>query len=152
MNEDCTVNLAFNYDIGGTKRGVSMSTPEVDSKFRGVGQKLRVLADKYVNPMEKSWGEIMEQLRKEVPDEMNWEEPKPITVYAVVDGVELVHTSSRCKPREFPQALHELVLRLADCTEEMYFNLTHDDMEKIDSGKTLRKGDMDIIGYKPDDE
>ena len=151
MNEDCKVNLAFNFDIGNTKRGVSMSTPEVDSKMRGLPQKLRVLADKYVNPMEKEWGKIMEQLREEIPDEMDWEEPKPLTVYAVVDGVELVHTSATCKPAEFPQALHELVLRLAECTEEMYFNMTHAEMQKIDRGEILKKGDFDIQGFKPDD-
>ena len=152
MNEDCTVNLAFSYDICNTKNGVQMSTPEVKTNMRGVSQKLRVLADKYCAPMEKGWEEIMNQLKEKAWKNMDWEEPKPLTVYAVVDGVELVHTNASCKPYEFPQALHELVNRLAECTEEMYFNMTSDDMKTIDSGKTLRKGDMDIIGYKPDDK
>ena len=74
--------------------------------------------------------------------EFDWNEKRELTIFIIVDGLELARTVSECIPQVFPQMFHELILRLAEGIDAMMFELTKEERKIVESGGRVKIGDM----------
>lgn len=155
-NPNCKLRIKFEYDMIGYDRNLTLTSNEFESTYYSAGQKLRVMADEVLLGFGEIWDEMLDESRKIVNRRRNYEEEskeeRDIKVFIIADNVQLAHTKSKCLPCDFPQCLHELILRLAQGLDTLCFDISKKDYDKLESGNEVRKDDMRIFGVHLGDE